>query len=68
MRTIITLQQSCACKLFPDNDECSGTIKVCTLPHMTCKNTIGSYKCGCKPGFYMNQTGHCEGTSNLTCY
>ena len=41
---------------FSDHDECSTSQEVCPKSVSQCVNTIGSYLCQCKRGFYHNQT------------
>ena len=38
---------------FADVDECSASISVCDV-NANCKNTRGSYRCFCNPGFTGN--------------
>ena len=48
-----------------DNDECAQNTHTCSLTSGVCKNTPGSFRCSCKPGFIGD--GHnCEGLS--ICY
>ena len=48
-----------------DNDECTQNTHTCSLTRGVCKNTPGSFRCSCKPGFIGD--GHnCEGLS--ICY
>ena len=50
---------------FTDNDECAQNTHTCSLTSGVCKNTPGSFRCSCKPGFIGD--GHnCEGLS--ICY
>lgn len=43
----------------PDVDECAESPAVCDGQGV-CENTLGSYKCVCRPGYRGNGT-HCEG-------
>lgn len=43
----------------PDVDECLESPAVCDGQGV-CENTLGSYKCVCRPGYRGNGT-HCEG-------
>lgn len=43
----------------PDVDECTESPAVCAGQGV-CENTLGSYKCVCRPGYRGNGT-HCEG-------
>lgn len=43
----------------PDVDECTESPAVCD-GRGVCENTLGSYKCVCRPGYRGNGT-HCEG-------
>ena len=40
--------------IFVDIDECSVGTHDCS---QTCTNTIGSYICGCNPGFVLDSDG-----------
>jgi hypothetical protein len=46
-----------------DIDECSKSVDYC---HHICLNTIGSYRCSCRAGFYLHLDGK-ECTGNLLC-
>ena len=50
-------------KPFPlsDVDECASDTGLCHW-HADCANTVGSYKCNCRPGFISNGP-HCIGKS-----
>lgn len=43
----------------PDVDECMKSPELCDGQGV-CENTLGSYKCICRPGYQGNGT-HCEG-------
>ena len=51
--------------LFSDIDECSIGAFKCRI-HTECVNTIGSYTCKCKQGFYSNGP-HCLGKNFQVC-
>jgi len=51
--------------LFSDIDECSIAAFKCRI-HTECVNTIGSYTCKCKQGFYSNGP-HCLGKNFQVC-
>ena len=51
--------------LFSDIDECSIGAFKCRI-HTECINTIGSYTCKCKQGFYSNGP-HCLGKNFQVC-
>ena len=51
--------------LFSDIDECSIGAFKCRI-HTACVNTIGSYTCKCKQGFYSNGP-HCLGKNFQVC-
>lgn len=34
-----------------DVNECSADSQLCRGPHQVCRNTVGSFRCDCKPGF-----------------
>ena len=55
------------CCLFPDIDECS--LFASSLCQHTCRNTLGSYECGCRDGFELILTHLCIGIiiSNVYC-
>lgn len=36
--------------LLLDANECSASVPMCDV-NADCKNTLGSYRCSCKPGF-----------------
>lgn len=37
-----------------DMDECAINTTICDeFPNTVCNNTVGSYKCDCKSGFYI---------------
>ncbi|XP_028649615.1 uncharacterized protein LOC114645883 isoform X1 [Erpetoichthys calabaricus] len=38
-----------------DIDECAGSHSAC---QHRCQNSVGSYKCSCRPGFYLHANGH----------
>lgn len=43
-----------------DNNECAQNTHTCSLTRGVCKNTPGSFRCSCKPGFIGD--GHnCKG-------
>ena len=45
--------------VFVDIDECQGTSHGCI---QLCKNTVGSYMCGCRIGFQLDGDGRqCNG-------
>ena len=51
-----------------DTDECAETSSPCP-EHTDCANTVGSFKCNCRPGF-IQVNSSCEGTemSLITLY
>ncbi|KAM6168068.1 adhesion G protein-coupled receptor E1 [Erethizon dorsatum] len=50
---------------FADMDECSQDPSLCG-PHSVCTNVLGSYSCGCSPGFRPNPEGS-ETHGNFSC-
>ena len=44
---------------FPDVDECS--LFASALCRHTCRNTLGSYECGCRDGFELMRIFLCIG-------
>lgn len=53
----------CLCPTSPDVDECTESPAVCDGQGV-CENTLGSFKCICRPGYRGNGT-HCEGKQLL---
>lgn len=48
--------------LYADVDECLAGTHRC---NQTCTNNVGSYTCGCRPGYQLNEDGlNCEGIGN----
>ena len=44
---------------FPDKDECQSASTHSCHEDATCQNTVGSYKCVCKEGFYGDGKTSC---------
>jgi len=47
-------------KLVVDDDECAQGSHACAK-HALCTDTLGSYTCQCKPGFFGDGWTYCEG-------
>ncbi|XP_041052588.1 von Willebrand factor C and EGF domain-containing protein-like [Carcharodon carcharias] len=50
--TMIETSNGVSCK---DLDECTGNRSPC---QQRCQNVVGSFKCSCRPGFYLHNNGH----------
>ncbi|XP_067902931.1 kielin/chordin-like protein isoform X2 [Heterodontus francisci] len=50
--TMIETSNGVSCK---DLDECAGNRSPC---QQRCQNVVGSFKCSCRPGFYLHNNGH----------
>lgn len=54
------------CILFVGDyvDECKTGPSIMCGPDFVCQNTVGSYKCVCYNGYFMNDT-HCKGIRSM---
>ena len=57
---MVCLIWSNALLLFLDVDECASNDNKCSKGAAICKNTVGSYNCTCKFGYYWDGT-ECKG-------
>ena len=39
---------------FADIDECTNGLHDCSAENSECINTVGSYRCQCKPGYILS--------------